>query len=47
MAASQKQTDEFEEPTPGYIILGAFGQYSFTSGKIIQNFSYKNTLNSY
>jgi iron complex outermembrane recepter protein len=39
MAASQKQVDEFEEPTSGYVIFGAFGQYSLTTGKIIHNFS--------
>lgn len=39
IAASQKQVDEFEEPTAGYIIFGAFGQYSFTTGKVIHNLS--------
>jgi len=39
MAAAQKQVDDFEEPTAGYVIFGAFGQYSFSTGKIIHNLS--------
>lgn len=39
MAARQNRVDEFESPTAGYIIFGAFGQYSLTTGNVIHNIS--------
>lgn len=39
MAAKQDRVDEFEQPTAGYVIFGAFGQYSLTTGNVIHNLS--------
>lgn len=39
MAARQNRVDEFESPTAGYLIFGAFGQYSLTTGNVIHNLS--------
>lgn len=38
-AASQNRVDEFEEPTDGYFVLNAFGQYAISNSKIIHTFS--------
>lgn len=39
MTADQNYVDAFEEPTAGYIIFNAFGQYSFYSNNLIHNIS--------
>ncbi|MBK9332632.1 MAG: TonB-dependent receptor [Ignavibacteria bacterium] len=39
LASSQERVDEFEEPTAGYIIFGAAGQYTFSGRNSIHNFS--------
>lgn len=39
-AASQKNTDEFEEPTAGYIIYNAYAQYSVSNSNLIHSFSF-------
>lgn len=39
MAAPQDEVDDFETPTDGYIIFGAFGQYTAVTGKFIHNIS--------
>jgi len=38
-AASQQRLDDFEQPTAGYIIFGAFAQYILTAGKTVHNIS--------
>ncbi|MCX7735319.1 MAG: TonB-dependent receptor [Candidatus Kapabacteria bacterium] len=38
-ALSQKRVDEFEEPTNGYIIFGAFAQYTFPLFDFVSNIS--------
>jgi iron complex outermembrane receptor protein len=37
IAAAQSRVDEFEEPTPGYIIYNAYLQYVFFTGVFIHN----------
>jgi len=39
ITASQKETDEFEEPTAGYTLLNMFIQFSIVTGDIIHNLS--------
>ena len=39
MSAKQDKTDDFEEPTAGYVILNSFIQYSITTGHFVHNFS--------
>ncbi|HAX48133.1 MAG TPA: TonB-dependent receptor [Ignavibacteria bacterium] len=38
-AASQHRLDDFEQPTAGYIIFGAFAQYILSAGKTVHNIS--------
>jgi iron complex outermembrane receptor protein len=38
-ATAQRNVDEFEEPTSGYIIYNWYGQYSISSDAVIHNFS--------
>ncbi|MBN8585286.1 MAG: TonB-dependent receptor [Ignavibacteria bacterium] len=38
-ASSQQRLDDFEERTAGYIIFGAFGQYTLQSGKLTHSIS--------
>ncbi len=39
MTSNQNYVDAFEEPTAGYIIFNAYGQYSIYSGSLIHNIS--------
>ncbi len=39
IASSQERVDEFEEPTAGYIIFGASGQYTLSYRRSVHNFS--------
>lgn len=36
-AAAQKRLDEFEQSTPGYVIFGAFAQYTGQTGSIVHS----------
>jgi len=47
MAAAQKNVDQFEEPTAGYIILNSSAQYSINSRLAVHNFTFNidNLLN--
>lgn len=36
-ANKQDDVDEFEEPTEGYLIFGAFAQYSILSTNLVHN----------
>ncbi|MBK8983648.1 MAG: TonB-dependent receptor [Ignavibacteria bacterium] len=39
LASAQDRVDEFEEPTAGYIIFGAAGQYTFSGRNSVHNIS--------
>jgi iron complex outermembrane receptor protein len=39
MSARQNKTDEFEEPTAGYVIINSFIQYSLATGLYVHNIS--------
>ncbi|MBE2217122.1 MAG: TonB-dependent receptor [Ignavibacteria bacterium] len=39
-AAAQNRLDDFEQPTSGYVIIGAFAQYTINSGKVIHNIAF-------
>lgn len=39
IASAQERVDEFEEPTAGYIIFGASGQYTLSYRRSVHNFS--------